>query len=56
MAAHLAGKLESKVVVRSDDIDGNEIIGTVDAGDRSYTFRALCSDDGEVESSVIEPR
>ena len=51
----MADKLEAKVVVRSDDIDGNEIIGTVVAGDRSYTFRAVATDDGEIVTSRIEP-
>ena len=44
-----------KVVVRSDDIDGNDIIGTVVAADRVYRFRATASDDGEIVSSELDP-
>jgi hypothetical protein len=43
------------VVVRSDDIDGNDIIGTATVGDRRFRFRATATDDCEITGSEIEP-
>jgi hypothetical protein len=41
-------------VVRSDDIDGNDVIGEVSNGGRRWAFRAHCDDHGEVLSSELE--
>jgi hypothetical protein len=43
------------VVVRSDDIDGNDVIGTVTAAGATYHFRASATDDGEIISSELTP-
>jgi hypothetical protein len=44
------------VIVRSDDIDGNDIIGTVsDATGTSWSFRAHATDDGEIIGSELDP-
>jgi hypothetical protein len=44
------------VVVRSDDIDGNDIIGTVtDVTGAAWRFRASATDDGEIIRSDLEP-
>jgi len=42
-------------VVRSDDIDGNDVIGEVSLGGRVWSFRVTCDDDGHVLGSEIQP-
>ena len=57
MVAHLTERLGEGVVVRSDDIDGNDVIGTVTAPDGTvYDYRASCTDDGEVVESTLTNR
>jgi hypothetical protein len=51
----LSARLGAGVVVRSDDIDGYDIIGTVTRGGETYRFRAHATDDGEIESSELDP-
>ena len=42
------------MVVRSDDIDGNDIIGVVTtAGGAAYRFRAQATDDGDIIGSEL---
>jgi hypothetical protein len=44
------------VVVRSDDIDDNDILGTVtDATGTVWRFRAHATDDGEITGSELDP-
>jgi hypothetical protein len=44
------------VIVRSDDIDGNDIIGTVtDAKGTTWRFRAHATDGGEMIGSELDP-
>jgi hypothetical protein len=40
-------------VVRSDDIEGNDVIGQVSQGDRGWRFRVHCDDDGFVTGSEL---
>jgi hypothetical protein len=52
----LKARLGEGVVVRSDDIDGNDVIGTVTtASGVVHRFRAYASDDGEIISSEVTP-
>jgi hypothetical protein len=54
--AHLRERLGDGVVVRSDDIDGNDIIGSVTtATGSSHRFRAHAADDGDILSSELDP-
>jgi hypothetical protein len=53
--AHLRGRLGEGVVVRSDDIDENDIIGTVTTADGvEHHFRAHATDDGEILGSDLD--
>ncbi len=42
-------------VVRSDDIDGNDVIGEVSLGGQVWQFRVTCDDDGFVVDSELTP-
>ncbi len=43
------------MIVRSDDIDGNDIIGTAtDAAGTVWSFRARATDGGEIVDSELE--
>jgi hypothetical protein len=54
--AYLRDRLGEGVVVRSDDIDGNDIIGTVTSGDgTAYHYRAHATDGGEILGADIVP-
>lgn len=55
MVEHLSARLGEGVVVRSDDIDGNDVIGTAATSTAVHRFRVTCTDDGEVVSSEISP-
>ena len=56
MVAYLRGQLGEGVVVRSDDIDGNDILGTVTASNGTmYRYRAHASDGGEILGADLEP-
>lgn len=43
------------MVVRSDDVDGNQVSGTAEAGGRAYRFAAHFTDAGEVVECTVEP-
>jgi hypothetical protein len=56
LVAHLRDRVGERVVVRSDDIDGNDVIGTATtASGVVYRFRAHATDDGDILSSELEP-
>jgi hypothetical protein len=42
-------------VVRSDDVEGNDVIGEVSSGDVAWRFRVQCDDDGYVVGSELTP-
>jgi hypothetical protein len=45
-------------VVRSDDVEGNDVIGEVSLPDAAWRFRVECDDDGYVvgsELTSVEP-
>ena len=42
------------VVVRSDDVEGNDVIGTAFLGEQAFRFRAHYTDEGDVETCSIE--
>lgn len=42
-------------VVRSDDIEENDVIGVVSLGDATWRFRVRCDDDGTVVDSEVTP-
>ncbi len=53
---YLRGRLGDGVVVRSDDIDGNDIIGTVTTPDGAvHGFRAHADDGGRILGAEISP-
>ncbi len=52
---YLRGRLGEGVVVRSDDIDGNDIIGTVTTRDGAvHRYRAHATDRGEILGADID--
>jgi hypothetical protein len=42
-------------VVRSDDVDGNDVIGEVSLPGIAWRFRVHCDDDGYVVDSELTP-
>jgi hypothetical protein len=42
-------------VVRSDDVEDNDVLGEVSLGDTRWRFRVTCDDDGTVVASEITP-
>jgi len=51
----LGGLLGEGVVVRSDDVDGNEVRGTVVGTTGERTYAAVFTDDGVVVSCELGP-
>ena len=55
MVTYLRGRIGEDVVVRSDDIDGNDIIGTATTADGAvFRFRAHADDAGAIQSADID--
>ena len=54
--AYLRDQLGEGVVVRSDDIDNNDIIGNATSRDGAvHRYRAHASDSGEILGAEIDP-
>ncbi|HWO94018.1 MAG TPA: hypothetical protein VNL92_04575 [Dehalococcoidia bacterium] len=53
--AHLRERIGEGVIVRSDDVVGNDILGEATWHGRRYRVRIRCNDDGTVAGSDIEP-
>lgn len=53
--ATLEGLLGGGIVVRSDDVDGNDVRGVVAHGEAEHRFAARFTDEGEVLDCVLDP-
>ena len=53
--AALEGLLGEGIVVRSDDVDGNDVSGVVARGATEQRFAARFTDDGEVVECQLDP-
>jgi hypothetical protein len=42
------------VVVRSDDVEGNDVMGTAFVRDQTFRFRVHYTDEGQIESCDVE--
>jgi hypothetical protein len=52
---HVRERVGEGAVVRSDDIDDNDVIGEVALGASVWRFRVRCDDDGFVLGSELTP-
>jgi hypothetical protein len=55
MVHHLHERIGEGAVVRSDDVEGNTVIGTAELEGRTYKFRVQMTNSGDVTGSEIEP-
>jgi hypothetical protein len=55
MVYHMHERIGEGAIVRSDDVDGNTVLGTAEHGGRTYQFKVRMTDRGEVVDSEIEP-